>query len=145
MATELSVEEKLKALYHLQLTLSSIDEKRALRGELPLEVQDLEDELEGLHTRVEKIESDTKELQAAEKKRIGKLSRLYNEMKPDEAAKILTALDDEMLISILQKMDESQVSQILANEAFGADRAADITRKMYAGTPKRVANPNDEE
>lgn len=93
----------------------------------------------------EEIEQKTKELQAAEKKRIGKLSRLYNEMKPDEAAKILTALDDEMLISILQKMDESQVSQILANEAFGADRAADITRKMYAGTPKRVANPNDEE
>ena len=93
----------------------------------------------------EEVEQKTKELQAAEKKRIGKLSRLYNEMKPDEAAKILTALDDEMLISILQKMDESQVSQILANEAFGADRAADITRKMYAGTPKRVANPNDEE
>ena len=51
--TELSVEEKLKALYQLQLTLSSIDEKRALRGELPLEVQDLADELEGLNTRVE--------------------------------------------------------------------------------------------
>lgn len=75
MATELSVEEKLKALYHLQLTLSSIDEKRALRGELPLEVQDLEDELEGLHTRVEKIESDTKELQAAVTKRKGEIAQ----------------------------------------------------------------------
>ena len=44
--TELSVEEKLKTLYHLQTTLSAIDEKRALRGELPLEVQDLEDEID---------------------------------------------------------------------------------------------------
>ena len=53
--TELSVEEKLKALYQLQTTLSAIDEKRALRGELPLEVQDLEDEIEGLNIRVVKI------------------------------------------------------------------------------------------
>ena len=43
---ELPVEEKLKALFQLQTTLSAIDEKRALRGELPLEVRDLEDELE---------------------------------------------------------------------------------------------------
>ena len=47
--TELSVEEKLNALYQLQTTLSAIDEKRALRGELPLEVQDLEDEIAGLN------------------------------------------------------------------------------------------------
>ena len=38
---EMPVEERLKTLYQLQTTLSSIDEKRALRGELPLEVQDL--------------------------------------------------------------------------------------------------------
>ena len=63
--TELSVEEKLQALYQLQLTLSAIDEKRALRGELPLEVQDLADELEGLKTRVEKIENEIKDFQGA--------------------------------------------------------------------------------
>ena len=40
--TDLSVEERLKVLYQLQTTLSAIDEERALRGELPLEVQDLE-------------------------------------------------------------------------------------------------------
>ena len=59
--TELSVEEKLKTLYQLQTTLSSIDEKKALRGELPLEVQDLEDEIEGLTIRVEKIENEIAE------------------------------------------------------------------------------------
>ena len=63
--TDLSVEERLKTLYQLQTTLSSIDEKRALRGELPLEVQDLEDEIEGLTTRIEKIQNDIAEYEQA--------------------------------------------------------------------------------
>ena len=63
--TDLSVEEKLKALYQLQTTLSAIDEKKAMRGELPLEVQDLEDEIAGLTIRVEKIQNDIKDFQAA--------------------------------------------------------------------------------
>ena len=62
---ELPVEEKLKNLFQLQTTLSAIDEKRALRGELPLEVRDLEDGLEGLRTRIEKIELDIKDFQSA--------------------------------------------------------------------------------
>ena len=62
---DLSVEEKLKNLYQLQTTLSAIDEKRALRGELPLEVQDLEDEVEGLRTRVAKIKKEIAEIQSA--------------------------------------------------------------------------------
>ena len=64
--TDLSVEEKLKTLYQLQTTLSGIDEKRALRGELPLEVQDLEDEIAGLMTRVEKIQNEIAEFQELE-------------------------------------------------------------------------------
>ena len=63
--TDLSVEERLKTLYQLQTTLSAIDEERALRGELPLEVQDLEDEIAGLTTRVEKIKNDIKEFEDA--------------------------------------------------------------------------------
>ena len=63
--TEMSVEDKLKALYQLQTTLSAIDEKRALRGELPLEVQDLEDEIEGLSTRIEKIQNEIEEFRTA--------------------------------------------------------------------------------
>jgi predicted nucleic acid-binding Zn-ribbon protein len=63
--TDLSVEEKLKTLYQLQTTLSSIDEKRAMRGELPLEVQDLEDEIAGLDTRIEKIQNEIRDYQSA--------------------------------------------------------------------------------
>ena len=72
--TDFSVEEKLKALYQLQTTLSSIDEKRALRGELPLEVQDLEDEIEGLTTRVEKIESEISDFKAAITQKNGEIA-----------------------------------------------------------------------
>lgn len=62
---EMSVEEKLKTLYQLQATLSAIDEKRALRGELPLEVEDLEDEVAGLATRIEKITREIEEFRKA--------------------------------------------------------------------------------
>jgi uncharacterized protein len=60
MATtkELSVEEKLRAIYDLQLIDSRIDEIRNVRGELPLEVEDLEDEVAGLSTRTEKLKGD---------------------------------------------------------------------------------------
>ena len=71
--TDLSVEEKLKTLYQLQAALSSIDEKRALRGELPLEVQDLEDEIEGLTTRMEKIQNEIDEFQRPSLRRRARL------------------------------------------------------------------------
>ncbi|NLK47827.1 MAG: hypothetical protein GX296_03330, partial [Bacteroidales bacterium] len=55
---EISVEEKLFALYDLQKVVSKIDEIKTLRGELPLEVQDLEDEIMGLTTRIEHFERE---------------------------------------------------------------------------------------
>ena len=55
---ELTVEEKLKALYDLQQKLSEIDAIKTLRGELPQEVQDLEDEIAGLHTRAAKYQEE---------------------------------------------------------------------------------------
>ncbi len=45
---EITVEDKLRSLYNLQLIDSQIDKIRDIRGELPLEVRDLEDEIEGL-------------------------------------------------------------------------------------------------
>ena len=54
---EVTVEDRLRALYDLQLIDSRIDEIRNVRGELPLEVRDLEDDVAGLSTRFEKLES----------------------------------------------------------------------------------------
>lgn len=57
-SAEMSVEQKLKNLYSLQTKLSEIDEIKTLRGELPLEVQDLEDEIAGLLLRLQKYEDE---------------------------------------------------------------------------------------
>ena len=62
---ELSVEEKLRMLFKLQTVSSEIDRIRNLRGELPLEVQDMEDELQGKQTRLEKIAEETSHMKAA--------------------------------------------------------------------------------
>jgi len=55
---EFSIEDKLNALHQLQSIDSEIDKIRTVRGELPLEVQDLEDDLKGLETRIVKIDAD---------------------------------------------------------------------------------------
>ena len=55
---DMSVEQKLKNLYQLQTTLSEVDRIKTLRGELPLEVQDLEDEIEGLTHRIAKFNEE---------------------------------------------------------------------------------------
>ena len=59
-----SVEEKLRALYQLQTMLSEIDKIKTLRGELPLEVQDLEDDVAGLRTRIDKIQYEIEDLRS---------------------------------------------------------------------------------
>lgn len=65
MATtkELSVEDKLRAIYDLQLIDTRIDEIRNVRGELPLEVEDLEDEVAGLNSRSEKLKADLESME----------------------------------------------------------------------------------
>ena len=60
--SDISVEEKLRALYTLQLIDTQIDKIRIVRGELPLEVQDLEDELAGLETRITNLEVEVKHM-----------------------------------------------------------------------------------
>jgi len=59
---EMTVAEKLKALYDKQMVDTAIDKIKILRGELPLEVEDLEDEIEGLQTRVSKFDEDVASL-----------------------------------------------------------------------------------
>jgi len=58
---EITVKEKLKALYNLQVVVSEIDKIKTLRGELPLEVQDLEDDIAGLETRTDNFKAEIKE------------------------------------------------------------------------------------
>ncbi len=60
--TELTIEDKLKALYKLQLIDSELDKIQILRGELPMEVKDLEDEIVGMETRIGRLESGINEI-----------------------------------------------------------------------------------
>ena len=64
-----SMQEKILALYELQKIDSQIDEINKVKGELPLEVQDLEDELEGLQTRIENINGEMEEFNTLTKQR----------------------------------------------------------------------------
>jgi len=61
--TEISIEERLRALFSLQLVDSEIDKIKTLRGELPLEVQDLEDEIAGLETRLGNLREEVVNLE----------------------------------------------------------------------------------
>ncbi len=70
---EFTVEEKLKSLYQLQVIFSEIDRIKTLRGELPLEVQDLEDEVAGLRTRIGNISGGIEEIKSEEAKRRNKI------------------------------------------------------------------------
>ena len=79
--TDLTVEEKLKTLFQLQTTLSGIDENRALRGQLPLEVQDLEDEIAGLNTRIEKIQHEIEQFQKAVSQKNGEIQEAQASLK----------------------------------------------------------------
>ncbi len=62
---DISIEEKLRALYELQSVVSDIDKIKTLRGELPLEVQDLEDEIAGLKTRLKNLDEEIRNLDTA--------------------------------------------------------------------------------
>ena len=66
---EYTVEEKLASLYQLQLIFSEIDRIKTLRGELPLEVEDLEDEVAGLRTRIANFATDTDNIKRIDRKK----------------------------------------------------------------------------
>ena len=76
--SEISVEERLRALHSLQLVDSEIDKIKTLRGELPLEVQDLEDEIAGLETRLGNLKDEVVNLEKA-------VSKKHNEITDAEA------------------------------------------------------------
>ncbi len=77
----ISVEEKLRALYRLQTADSKIDAIKTLRGELPLEVQDLEDEIAGLETRISKFKEEITELEKNISDRENKITESNNLIK----------------------------------------------------------------
>ncbi len=77
------------------------------------------------------IEEQTKAREAAEKKRVSKLARIYGSMKPEEAAQALDGVNLNTVVSILQKMDEGTAGQVLAK--MDPVQAARVTQMMFNG------------
>ncbi|MBR2216287.1 MAG: magnesium transporter MgtE [Selenomonadaceae bacterium] len=91
----------------------------------------------------EEIEKQTQERLAAEKKRVAKLSRLYGQMKPQEAAKAMESMEDDLVVRILQTMDEAQAAKVMGK--LDADRAAQLSQMIFEGTQRAIRLPTDNE
>ena len=86
-------------------------------------------------------DQNDKSAQNEEQKRVSKLARLYNEMKPDAAAKIMADLDDEIAVAVLQKMDIGQAAKVMAS--FDPEQSARLTKIMYTGKRGSMYSPGD--
>ena len=87
------------------------------------------------------IEEQMQQREAAEKKRVSKLARLYNGMKPKDAAEAMDALDDDLAVTILQRMDEGTAAKVLSE--FEPAKAARLTQIIYEGTKKNLQTAAD--
>ena len=145
---DLTVEEKLKALYELQTVDSKIDDIKRLRGELPLEVQDLEDEIAGLQTRIQNFEEDVvkledsintkkneiKESQSLIKKYTEQQNNVRNNREFDSLSKEIEfqnleiELCEKRMKEFTVKIKEKQVVINESKEILG-ERSADIDNK----------------
>ncbi len=145
---EVTVEEKLKTLYSLQQKLSEIDNIKILRGELPLEVGDLEDEIIGLETRIKKYETELKEADTAvsHQKQKAKdsslkiekykeqLDNVRNNREFDHLSKEIEFETLEIELSEKRTREFSQESknlteQIEKSKAYLAERSEDLAQK----------------
>lgn len=147
-SNEMTVEQKLKALYQLQTMLSEIDNIKTLRGELPLEVQDLEDEISGLTIRMSKFGESIEELNAdieAKKSKIsealaaierykGQLNEVKNNREYDMLSKEIEfqSLEVELQnkkINEAQRSIEAKKEEMAACNQTLADRRVDLDVK----------------
>lgn len=140
MATikEVNVEDKLRALYTLQLVDSKIDEIRNVRGELPLEVDDLEDEVAGLSTRLEKLKGDLDSIddQVKEKKNAidvhkAAIKKYLEQQKNVRNNREFNSLTKEVEFQELEiQLAEKQIKELKAS--------IDHKKEVVSGTKERL-------
>ena len=87
------------------------------------------------------IDEQRAKREAEEKKRLARLARIYESMRPQEAANALINVDWDTTVLIFQRMSEDSVAQILAK--MEPEAAAQLTEMLYAGTQRRVTTPYD--
>lgn len=138
----LSVEQRLKSLYELQTILSEIDRIKTIRGELPLEVKDLEDSIEGLRTRIENYRRDVEDLRKktlVEKEKINESQAKITRYKEQ-----LDNVRNNREFDLLSKEVEFQTLEIELCEKHLNEyaRAIDTKNNEIAATEERL---NDSE
>ena len=159
---EATIEEKLKALFNLQKVDSKIDAISKVRGELPIEVNDLEDEITGLETRVENISSEIKSMQAevttkksvieeSEKlikkydKQLSQVknSREYDSLNKELELQKLEILSSEKKISMAKEEIDLKKKSLTSAKSALQERAIDLEAKK--GELDDIVNENQKE
>lgn len=87
------------------------------------------------------IDEQRAQREAEEKKRVARLARIYESMKPEDAANALINVDWDTTVLILQRMSEDSVAQVLSK--MDPEAAAQLTEMLFAGTQRRVTTPYD--
>ncbi|OWY24536.1 hypothetical protein C7N43_19490 [Sphingobacteriales bacterium UPWRP_1] len=133
-----TIEVKLRALYHLQQVDSKIDEIRSLRGELPIEVQDMEDEIEGMNVRIRNVQSEIDELRASIANANNKIEEANNLIARYEAQQMnvknnreFEAFNQEI---ITQKLDIDLAKKFISN----AKKTLEVKEKTLAETIEKT-------
>lgn len=126
--TEFTVEEKLKALYVLQEIDSNIDKIRTIRGELPMEVTDLEDEIVGLTTRLENNKSETEHLAEQVNKKKQAVKDAKEQIKKYESQQ--SKVKNNREFDSLNKEIEFQNLEIQLSEKRAKEYAIDVVNKQ---------------
>ena len=127
--TELTVTEKLKNLYRLQLVDSKLDEINTLRGELPLEVRDLEDEIAGLETRISNYKQEIKDLNA---------QILVSDRKKTEAQALLKKYQEQQ-----NNVRNNREFDALTKEIENQDLDIQLAEKSIRVSKEEIENRNN--
>ena len=141
---ELSVADKLKQLYELQLIDSEIDQIAVLKGELPMEVSDLEDEIAGLETRrnrlktnIEGMEDDLAKHKANIKEAEGLIMKYEKQMDNVKNNREYDALSKELEMQRL----EIQLSEKRSREGVGQ---LSSKKETFKNTEARLKSKQEE-
>lgn len=138
-ADGITMDEKLRTLYQIQLKDTAIDKIHLQRGELPLEVQDMEDEVEGLKTRIANAEADIEEIEKkkADYKHAIQEAGLLIEKYSKQQDNVKNNREYE---SLGKEIEYQSLEQQVCEKRIGeCERALEEKRALIEGTRQRLA------
>ena len=138
----MSTEERLTALYKLQTILTEIDRIRTIRGELPMEVKDLEDQIEGLKTRVANIKAEMDAIKKATAEENNKIADAKAQIEK-YAEQIKTVRNNKEYDILSKEIEFQQLEVQLGEKRLGEyARALDGKKRESSATQEMIADTN---